>query len=1297
MSSVPGTKETIALLERLRNTVREFAARHDATAQEWRRRTAAESKAGEMALRAQAAKLEESLAAAEAEHQSAVEKAQARFQTRSNRIQRAYQSSRKRVSELINEREGRQKYSLQRRALDAERKRDADLGAAATRLEEYRHALARSEERQSALEQSVQKAFRPVPQYRGWLSLDLPPSDLQTASDEDQLLSQLNTIHGEIESALDGFRRNLLLGFFRLIHPWLIVAGAVVAYVAVAFVLPRSGTILLSQHDATWAFGGLLIATFALYFAGKQLSRAGARLIASDLVKARHWHELARERAEARYQQRLEEINSEFESTTRQRDEEWQQVLREAEEARNRRPGTIDEKKTRASQRNTAQHERLVRQCNLQHSAAVTRLRNEIAATETGLKSSRQAQLALLEQEHRRNLSAIQSDWQQQIKPVWAEIQAAERTAAELFPDWAATRWEGWSPPPTFPETAKFGRIDVDLEKLAEVNLADKQLGFPGPAHFSLPLLLKYPDQGSLLVETAKTGFEEAVGTLNTVLFRLLAGSPPGKVSFTIIDPAGLGQNFAGLMHLADYEDNQINGRIWTQSAQIEDKLAELNEHMEKVIQMYLRNEYATITEYNTQAGAAAEKYHFLVVAGFPINFTETAARRLLNIAVSGARCGVYLLVVWDQRHALPHDFVPDDLRKNTVRLVAGSDGFAIAGAALPGTRVVLDGPPPPQFATDFLRRVGESAKDSNRVELPFEQVAPAPSERWSQNSTEEVRVPIGRAGAAKLQYLAMGRATRQHGLIAGKTGSGKSTLFHVIITNLALWCSPDEVEFYLVDFKKGVEFKCYATRRLPHARVVAIESDREFGLSVLQRIDDELRRRGDLFRKAGVQDFAGFRNANQAEKLPRLLLLIDEFQEFFTEEDRISQSAAVLLDRIVRQGRAFGIHVLLGSQTLGGAYTLARATIGQMVIRIALQCNEADAYLIMDESNAAPRLLSRPGEGIYNDMAGALEGNSPFQVVWLPDDVRDRYLTDVRILADQDSKPRPGPVVFEGNAPAEIAENQLLRAALVATPEKAPASARIWLGAPNSIKGPTEVVFQRQSASNLLVVGQSDEAILSMAAAALISLSAQYPPQTARLILIESSVPGSPEREFLDRVIDSLGVQIIRPKRQELPGTIHGLAEEIKQRTGDEDSAEFPRTFVIIAGLHNFKQLRQEEEFSFSVGETESGPSLAASLMSVLTDGSSRGVHLIATIDTYNNVSRFLGRKGLSEFQWRVLFQLSPSDSASLIESPEASKLGMHRALLFNEREGYLEKFRPYALPSNEWLQTVRNRPIQG
>ena len=218
--------------------------------------------------------------------------------------------------------------------------------------------------------------------------------------------------------------------------------------------------------------------------------------------------------------------------------------------------------------------------------------------------------------------------------------------------------------------------------------------------------------------------------------------------------------------------------------------------------------------------------------------------------------------------------------------------------------------------------QIGRASRDSNRVEVPFSQITPPDAEVWGLSTISELRVPIGRTGATKFQYLALGKGTRQHALVAGKTGSGKSTLFHVLITNLALWCSPEAVEFYLIDFKKGVEFKCYASHRLPHARVVAIESDREFGLSVLQRLDEELKRRGDLFRALGVQDLPGYQRAGGTEVMPRALLIIDEFQEFFVEDDTIAQTASLLLDRIVRQGRAFGIHVLLGSQTLGGAYT---------------------------------------------------------------------------------------------------------------------------------------------------------------------------------------------------------------------------------------------------------------------------------------------------------------------------------------------------------------------------------------
>jgi hypothetical protein len=490
-------------------------------------------------------------------------------------------------------------------------------------------------------------------------------------------------------------------------------------------------------------------------------------------------------------------------------------------------------------------------------------------------------------------------------------------------------------------------------------------------------------------------------------------------------------------------------------------------------------------------------------------------------------------------------------------------------------------------------------------------------------------------------------------------------------------------VEFYLVDFKKGVEFKCYANRQLPHARVIAIESDREFGLSVLQRVDDELRRRGDLFRKMGAQDLPGYKRAGGKEAVPRTLLMIDEFQEFFTEEDRISQGAAVLLDRIVRQGRAFGIHVILGSQTLGGAYTLARATLGQMVIRIALQCNEADAYLIMDQDNPAPRLLSRPGEGIYNDEAGALTGNSPFQAVWLSDKTRDGWLAKIRERADHSTQAYPGPLVFEGNAPADVRENLPLNAALKKMATQIPVSAGVWLGAPNSIKGPTEAIFRRQSGGNLLVVGQSEERTTTILAVALVSLAAQFPKADARFVLLDSTPEGFPQRKFLERIVHAIPHETTLAGNGELTEVMGQLAEELKQRAEKESSG--PAIFVLVHGLQNFKKLRQEDEFSFSGSGTDNSP--AATLLSLITEGSARGIHLIVTGDTYNNVTRFLGRKALTEFEMRVVFQMSASDSASLIDAPDAATLGLHRALYYNEREGSLETFRPYAQPGDDWI----------
>jgi hypothetical protein len=243
------------------------------------------------------------------------------------------------------------------------------------------------------------------------------------------------------------------------------------------------------------------------------------------------------------------------------------------------------------------------------------------------------------------------------------------------------------------------------------------------------------------------------------------------------------------------------------------------------------------------------------------------------------------------------------------------------------------------------------------------------------------------------------------------------------------------------------------------------------------------------------------------------------------------------------------------------------------------------------------------------------------------------------------------------------------------------------WIGAPNSIKDPTGAVFRRQSGSSLLIVGQREEATLAMLTTILVSLAAQHPVGTARFILLDSTAPGAPEHAGLDRLVKLIPHDLVLARAGDVPDIMARLDEDLKQR-GGEGTGSTPSVYFLIHGLQNFKKLRNDDDFSFSVGGGESGPNPAAIFQTVITEGPSRGVHVITTFDTYSNVNRFLGRKALGEFEMRVLFQMSASDSASLIDSPEASGLGLQRALFYNDREGYTETFRPYAPPDNAWIE---------
>lgn len=1062
--------------------------------------------------------------------------------------------------------------------------------------------------------------------------------------------------------------------------------------VVAAAIFGAAGWMLPSDDQTKFmAAGGATIVTIAvgaaIFMVYRSRGQAQAKAVYAPLMQAiaiaRHAVHAATEAGTSAREQRVKEARRKCAlevDAAREKGKPFQRQMAEQHRAATAEAAVHHKQQLEAIEQ---EKERSLEELRQNRDRVARQIEQKDARTRQDAEARHTLAVQTIEAEYESNCKALAARWGDGLRAVTELLSAGSGIDPRLV-DWNSPAWEQWKAPTVFSGQVRFGEMKVDLAQLTHQVPVRLRL----PETFSVPAMLALPAHASLLVEADHAGRSASIDVAQMVMARLLTQMPAGRAKFTIFDPVGLGQSFAGFMHLADHDESLVGSRIWTESEHLEQRLTDLTEHMETAIQKYLRNEYETIDQYNAQAGELAEPIRFLVIADFPTGFEQESLRRLSSIATTGPRCGVYTIILRDTRQGLPPGSRMEEIIARSVHLLYKDGTFTWDDAVFKRFPLHLDSPPNEKVLTRLMDLVGKAAKEAKRVEVPFQSIAPKDDQFWSMSSKNDLRVPIGKSGATRLQSLRLGVGVAQHALVAGKTGSGKSNLMHTIVTNLAMWYGPDEVEFYLVDFKKGVEFKAYATSQLPHARAIAVESDREFGLSVLQRVDAELTRRGAMFRDAGVQEIGAFRDGT-GQKLPRTVLLIDEFQEFFSEDDKLAQEASVLLDRLVRQGRAFGVHVVLGSQTIGGSSGLARSTLGQMAVRVALQCTEADSQMILGDNNSAARLLTRPGEAVYNDAGGLVEANSPFQIAFLPDEQREQYLQHVRSLSQSRAITAPTPIVFEGNSAAAIRKNQRLMEMLQRTAYPPAASAVLaYVGEPVAIKEPSAIPFRRQSGANVLMVGQQEESAIAIFASMVASIAAQQKPDEALFYLMDGSPTDSACFGLLERVMATIPHKTKVVGWRDVPQTINELATMMAQRQGDDTHAG-PAVYLLLFGLQRYRLLRhQEDDFSFSRSEEPAAPKPDKQFAELLSEGPALGLHSIIWADTPITLERTLERTSMRQFDHRILFQMSASDSSNLIDSPLANRLGTHRALLYSEEQGTFEKCRPYEVPDEAWLQ---------
>lgn len=875
--------------------------------------------------------------------------------------------------------------------------------------------------------------------------------------------------------------------------------------------------------------------------------------------------------------------------------------------------------------------------------------------------------------------------WKKGVQFVADRIHEQWKSIQYSFPPWKSTEMltGEWPRDPTS-LAWPIGSIGIGAKIAA--NDSPETLYQPLQEMGRFPILFDLLHHGNLVIDADVGSRTTAHSMVRQLLLRAITSLPAGSMQVTVIDPEGLGKEFSWMMQLADVDPQLVTHRAWTQPLHIAHQLELAARHVEDVIQQSLRNRFRTLADYNQQAGAMAIPYRILVWSGFPLGLDEHSWQSLCSLLASGGRCGVGLILRLAENCTWPPFIAPEKIREHGMIVELRSDPKRVSLCNSGFDDATLDLVPAPDESDlqIIMEHQLNDAKNIGKRIVPFASIAPDEGDRFTSSSADGLEIPIGISESGRMQSLTLGTGTAQHVLIAGKTGSGKSSLLHTMITSSALRYSPEQLRMVLLDFKKGVEFQIYAERHLPHADIIGIESRREFGLSVLEYLDRVLSARGEAFRSWGVQDLPSLKRKYPEITLPRILIVIDEFQELFVEDDKLSQQASLLVDRLVRQGRSFGMHLVLASQTLGGSYSLPRTTLAQMAVRIALQCDSSDAMLILSEDNNAAERLRHSGQGIYNDAGGRIEGNHNFQVSFLGKPEQTQWLQKLP-AAHWSAVPTINPIgkqiVFEGHKPSRWDESNA-RAALLTVPETQRSQGLWILGESVSIEPPVLRSFPPVAGRNAMLVGNDSSIVAGLVASWIRTTQAIGDDSShgTRFVILDGSVsddiPMSKVMHWAKNVPPNVHVGNVR----ELDATLQEIHDEWNRRAADPDS-RYPTLIFFIANLSRFREFRRSDEFSFSSHEGELKPD--SLLTKLLSEGPTMGIHVCIWSDTPTTLSRWLPRNALRDIEIRILQQMSASDSNQLIDSSLAHRLDRYVLLAHDDSDGKSVKFRPYELDS--------------
>ena len=768
-----------------------------------------------------------------------------------------------------------------------------------------------------------------------------------------------------------------------------------------------------------------------------------------------------------------------------------------------------------------------------------------------------------------------------------------------------------------------------------------------------VPRVISFPFASALVLPQDNL---EQKRLAHCLLLRLLSALPPGQIELTLIDPLQQGQSVEPFLPLLKVEQLVSQGHVLTRSDEIEAALGILTDEIEEMIQQRFNDKAFNWLEYNAINSDTPLPCKAVVLFDVPEQISEKSLWFLGRICENGPRCGVLPIIAIDSKRLEDRRYEKfrATLEASTTRL---DHLLHCAGVAELSFTYLPEQWPRPDMLDRFMARLVENCAEKTR----FKKTMP---DLWTSLINDETTIsgfdiPIGWTPTGDFATLRLGATdSEHHALLAGKTGSGKSNLLHVLIHTLCEKYSPEELDLYLLDYKESTEFSFYAEPPLPHARLVATESDPEYGVTVLRHLVGELETRARIFKSANARDFAEYRKLSRV-RMPRVLLIIDEFQVLFSEGRQVAEAAERLLSQLLKQGRSFGIHILLATQTLKGINAQSIGSIiTQLGCRIALACGQEDSAMILGGGNWAAAELRSPPEGIINNANGAKSGNVKFIIPFAGESEHRRELLTKLLERTSRSRAVAKTKIFSGASLPEIPELSEYQAACERQ-EMLVLGERLTFEAT-----PLMLPLTRRSAFNVLFSGYSDQIHDGLLSALLYSLSFA---DGFNEIIYFNARGVAPAGAFFSAA-QILGARFkMFDDISELP--LQAISDDLGVR----------RIALIVDGLDSEKILHPAPAFkTFRPGDP---PTPSDLLRRLAEDGPRKGTFVFAFVDRWQRCATVC-KDLFSFFELRVAYCMNEDDAGSLVSGGIGKFKGIekpNRAVFVNKMTNDIAWFRPY------------------